>query len=219
MKKVLVILALFAVAGIASAEMLNNPESFNGYADGTVLWDYAANGGAGGPLDGWEGWGSTWGPVGGWVGGNDLNMVQGGQVISQAPSNGVDGDYAYNLLFNHGNEIASLPAGSATVGTVDVTFDLINISGDGIVKIEFYDDLARTTQIYVEAWDPITLAPGTHTFSATIPAGAYYVTPVIGVTGLDSWGVFDNVGVTGVIPEPATIALLGLGGLFLRRRK
>jgi len=37
-------------------------------------------------------------------------------------------------------------------------------------------------------------------------------------TGLDPMQI-DNIGVNEVIPEPATMAMLGLGGLLLRRRK
>ena len=58
------------------------------------------------------------------------------------------------------------------------------------------------------------------TFDMTIPAGAA-VDDVFGIDILNgSWSVVqDGALALTVVPEPITMALLGLGGLFLRRRK
>ena len=170
MKNVMILLAVFAVTGIASAEMLNNPETFDQYADGTVLWD------GGGPVDGWEGWGASGEP---WVGGNDWNVVNGGAVDSVPTA----GSWGYNLLFNHDNELASLPGAPAPGDIFELRFDILSITGDAIVKIEFYDSDARDGQNVALNEDPITLTPGTQSFTVEIPADKYYVTPVIGCTG------------------------------------
>ena len=209
MKKVWVLLAVLAMTGIASAAMLNNPETFESYTSGTVFGDP-------GPIDGWEGWGSGSGD-GGWGGGNTWNYTIGSgdsaAVALYVPES--INFWGYSLLFNHGTGIWDIPFGPVP-GAVILEFDVLSINGAGVAKIEFYD--AANNQLAVHAWDPVDLsALGHFSFSAPIPAGTTYVTPVIGVTGVGALGVFDNISLN--IPEPASLGLLAFGGLLIRKRK
>ncbi|MHC4761211.1 MAG: PEP-CTERM sorting domain-containing protein [Planctomycetota bacterium] len=203
------LVAVLAITGIASAELLNNPETFDApdFADGLL------NG-----QNGWEAWGSGSGS-GGWGGGASHAVVNGG-AIDISP---IAGWWSNNLIFNHGNEIAALPvAPGYGTGSVQLSFDVINgvtdtPNGDGFIKFEFYDDLARTTQIAVVSVGGQQWEDGTHyLYQTEVPAGAVYWTPVIATWS--DWATIDNVKLVQV-PEPMTMGLLGLGGLFLRRRK
>jgi hypothetical protein len=218
MKKVLVILAVLAMTGISSAAMLNNPETFESYTSGTVLngpeGDKTGGGGAT-----WAGWGSGSGD-GGWVGGGDWNYIIGSGdsaavgVFVPAEANW----WGYSLLFNHGNAITDLP-GLGMGFSLALEFDVLSINVQGVVKIEYYD--AAGNSLAVDAWDPVDLsALGHFSFlSNNMPTGTTHITPVIGVTGPGyALGVFDNIQLS-FVPEPATLMLLGLGGLLIRRRK
>lgn len=84
-----------------------------------------------------------------------------------------------------------------------------------------------TMELYVDE-------PGWYTFTVSsldpanpIVAGDHIQVNIVGISeGSSVLGLYDSDGVTlldsatvNVIPEPMTIALLGLGGLFLRRRR
>ena len=101
MKNALIFMALLTLTGISSAAMVNNPETFDN--DGVL------------PA-GWEAWGSGSGAAG-WQGNGNGWTVSGGELtLSPEPSWTNSG---LRMVFNHGNELAALPVGTAAAGTAD----------------------------------------------------------------------------------------------------
>jgi beta-glucanase (GH16 family) len=181
MKKALILVALFAVTGIASAAMVNNPETFD--VNGVLP-------------TGWEAWGSG-SAGGGWQGNGNGWSVSGGELTLTPEPTWTS--WGRRMVFNHGNELAALPAGSAALGTVRLTFDVTSGTSGGLIKIEYYSDLAHNNQVGIDTWSSYDLTvSNTYTFVGTIPAGAVYVTPVIATDGVGTSITIDNVSLTGL---------------------
>ena len=217
MRKLLTVVLLLCFVGAAGAAMVKNPEDFEDYAIGT-------------PPPGWESWGSGSG-AGGWGGPPPQPLVAddgtGNQVLQILQDPSLD-SWTYNLAFSHNNPLVGLPVNNVVpIGYVRLEYDVMLTaypggSNAGIAKIEFYD--AAAGQLSVAAWDPLDLTGAEGSWrhiivEAPVPAGVTTVTPVIGLTGPGTEAVYDNVYLSTGAPEPATLLLLGLGGLLIRKRK
>lgn len=210
MKKLIVLFVILVVAGMASANILTNG-------------DFEANTGDGNAV-GWFGWG-----------GNKGSWFQ---------NNLYDGDYSAGLWYQDSGWGQAVDSSSLTNDIYTLTADVGHISGEAalddpaskaILKLEVFgnanDGFGENLWWSSESFIDNTFATDVfHNLSAVVDltASQLYARDGIGVTkiqavflvangGADAInGYFDNAVLT---PEPMTMALLGLGGLFMRRRR
>ena len=237
MKKLLILVLVLAAGSVACAEML-----YNGNLDIPDPEGYLVDGWSGwgsGSGSGWNGWGSaaawrnatqdgtahsgdtymevgvylstghssSWGWAWSalWGGPEQSNSVSAGQEVTF-------GAYARN----HANK-----AGSTTQTAMlklewqDATGAMIDMNGDGSTN---NDD---AVQVFIPIGDTWTYIENV----AVVPSTDYDGNPITVASVGTVWGTeatldgnidFDTLS---LVPEPVTMALLGLGGLFIRRRK
>ena len=208
MRKFLVIVLSLALAGVSSANVLVNGDFQTGNANG------------------WGTWGGT----------AVTDQDNGGAALPQTgrSSAGGYGDYAgkawgpwWGAWGNSGhNQVFAASAGQSWTMTGDLMMlsnDPITSNAFGVLKLVFKDaggteiwgqDLGQVNASSIpDVWQNLSLTGVAPAGTATVEALALFFQP-----NGDGVGAmfYDNMTLT---PEPATLALLGLGGLVLRRRK
>ena len=212
MKKLIVLFVLVAFAGFALAEAPPNA----GFESGMSGWGTWGSGSGSGP-SGYK-WTSHWAYIdttGNGAGGsqNFMNLT----TASQAGYCEYWG-YGYNITWRDSyDEIIPILEGECTM--IGGWFKDLGGAGTGELKFEWLDASGRKSQdgglvLSQSVFFPVTTDWAYYEEQMMAPVNTYSVRPCWanpnpgGELGLDL-----------VIPESMSIALLGLGGLFLRRRK
>lgn len=201
MKKIIVFIVVLALAGMAQAEILSANRGFE--AGNTTDWLQWASGGA--P---WQDSLDTFTVI------NDGTAYEGdyyGQ-LTQSLSGGQS--WGYNVAWQGEAPVISAGPGDYTMSA----WVRSTTTTQAILKLEGWDVGAVNLLLADERLNAF-VADGTWQFITAdfvLPAGTASVRAVIG----DNTGEFSiDYDAVSLVPEPMTIALLGLGGLFLRRRK
>jgi len=231
MKKLIVLLMVVALSSAGLANLVTNGSfetTFTDWASQTVdaavpnSYAYGGNGdGTGSYMPGWGGeqnWGYAWNPTGS-GGVNHFGQTAGFTSVS-------DGSIAYGA--GHAAHYFGIwqLLGSVADGTQDytLTFDVYQpsaIAGGAwlVAKIQMLDGpggymeaamgaIGTPSGLPADSWQSVEL---------TMTANAGFDGSQIQVFLQGAGGTYvDNVSLT---PEPATMMLLGLGGLLIRKRK
>ena len=221
MKRLLVLMLVVALAGIASAEMFVNGDFEAG------AW---AGGGSGSGGSGAGPWSGTFPPqyqtTGGSDGGAWMQLDQSTAPWTAAWNWAWSGVWSDSMAVSEGQELtlsgmAQHLAGDNTlrafisyedaVGRVDLNGDGIAAALGNATPAQSREDRYQPTWTTTAGWDAFTL-------DFTVPTGldisqlnvTFSVEALPGAVGIDQ---------VSLVPEPISICLLGLGGLFIRRRK
>jgi len=226
MKKLLVIALVVLFAGAANAELVNNPEPWTAnsaqsgwsrWGGGQFTWGWASGSWM---ID--NAWNSTGGNPGAYVALNMLSPLNSATTATMPLTAGFNveiahGNFAYaGVLYTLSADIKNLNAGSH----------------DTRLKFEFYRVGGAISSTLGVGWDwhptfqtgttsiivPVTTSWANYSITMLAPPNTVKVSVILVINASASGDAsgFDNVL---LVPEPATIALLSLGGLFLRRRK
>ena len=196
MKKVMIVLALFAMTGIASANLLTNGDFETGDATGWFTW--GANAAT---------YNATTQPTLPLIDTTSATLWWSDAGFGQML------DASAGQTFTLSGKINVYEALAWRNAEIKIEF----WDGDGTYGVDNclawavdYADYQTTLNTWQDYSVTLTAPAGTTKVKALLVYSDWHATDMAGKAA------FDNVS---LVPEPATLALLGLGGLLIRRKK